>query len=484
MLFCSLDNNSLAGFRFCRTVSRPGLICLALFLPSIAYAQQVEFIQQGKTLYIIGTPASDDVQLGYHAATDQFYFVAETFEYHTGEDTHWFPGHSISRIRFFGNEGDDFFSFLGDASPKDHYRHFHVPMELFGGPGEDTLNGGSKSDLIVGGSGDDKVLRGNHGDDVIFGGAGKDDLYGEEGDDLLCGGLGGDGLFGGNGYDKIFTEGDNSQVVETGAQGGEIVPGLCLLNPRWIAGDWDGDGTCDLGWFSNDRAFFVLPGAPKPYFSFGLPGDRPVTGDWDGDGRDQAGVFRDILWFGIWQPDEGEAGYGNGGPLELASGSFGLAGDKPVAGRWRGPHQLGPADSIGTFRNGLVQLDSGDGYWSPNAWANEVTGFPFGLSGDIPFAADWDSDDDDEIAVFRPSTGTWQLDEGPLGWKAPHTHYELNPINFGSPGDIPMVGDFLGNGAPDLAVIRGNSLLIDVGSRGWHLHEPQMLETPGAMLLD
>jgi hypothetical protein len=55
-----------------------------------------------------------------------------------------------------------------------------------------------------------------------------------------------------------------------------------------LAGDWDGDGRDQLGYFRDGK--FHLHGQTP--FAFGLPGDRPIVGDWDGDGKDQVGVFR------------------------------------------------------------------------------------------------------------------------------------------------------------------------------------------------
>lgn len=57
---------------------------------------------------------------------------------------------------------------------------------LFGGPGNDYLQGGSGGDLLVGGDGNDR-LHGSAGSDVLVGGNGSDLLEGGAGSDLLVG---------------------------------------------------------------------------------------------------------------------------------------------------------------------------------------------------------------------------------------------------------------------------------------------------------
>jgi Divergent InlB B-repeat domain/FG-GAP-like repeat len=65
----------------------------------------------------------------------------------------------------------------------------------------------------------------------------------------------------------------------------------------------------------------------------------------------------------------------------------------------------------------------------------------FGLPGDIPLSGDFDGDGTPDIALYRPWTGQWFTPGQPAR-------------QWGSPGDIPVPADYNGDGITDLAVFR------------------------------
>jgi hypothetical protein len=85
----------------------------------------------------------------------------------------------------------------------------------------------------------------------------------------------------------------------------------------------------------------------------------------------------------------------------------------------------------------------------------------FGAAGDIPVPADYNGDGRNEIAMFRPSTATW-LVQG----QADNA--------YGEAGDIPVPGDYNGDGAAEIAVFRPstgrwyvrNEAYFDLGQPG------------------
>ena len=90
---------------------------------------------------------------------------------------------------------------------------------VFGGEGDDRIEGGDHSDDLYGEEGDD-TLEGGEGHDRLFGGEGDDALHGGAGSDWLLGGEGDDTLTGGEGADAFVLGPDDSfDTVTDFAQG-------------------------------------------------------------------------------------------------------------------------------------------------------------------------------------------------------------------------------------------------------------------------
>jgi endoglucanase len=79
----------------------------------------------------------------------------------------------------------------------------------------------------------------------------------------------------------------------------------------------------------------------------------------------------------------------------------------------------------------------------------------FGASGDLPVAGDWDGDGVDTIGVYRPSTGQFFLRNSNAP-DAPIAH----SFFFGTASDTPIIGDWNGDGCDSVGVFRPSNGLI------------------------
>lgn len=135
--------------------------------------------------------------------------------------------------------------------------------------------------------------------------------------------------------------------------------------------------------------------------------------------------------------------------------NYGLAGDHFVAGNW---------DGLGT-KAGVVRQPGQNG--APNNgllhWYLDLNGDPaaeqqiaFGLPGDIPVIGDWDGNGTDNIGVVRLPGVNGAPNDGLLHW-----YFDTNgdpnaelQRAYGLPGDIPVVGDWNQSGRSQIGVVR------------------------------
>jgi hypothetical protein len=112
-----------------------------------------------------------------------------------------------ARVRINARGGDDVITVASVPGAG----HTPVPMQVFGGPGNDTITGGDGDDTLAGDEGHDSIM-GGEGRDKISGAGGKDKLFGGGGSDTLDGGAASDALYGANGNDVLHGRGGNDHL--------------------------------------------------------------------------------------------------------------------------------------------------------------------------------------------------------------------------------------------------------------------------------
>jgi PKD repeat protein len=213
-----------------------------------------------------------------------------------------------------------------------------------------------------------------------------------------------------------------------------------------------------VGEFRNSTHLFFLdynrneswdnPAIDRRYDYFGVSGDTPLAGDWDGDGTTEIGTWNKSHHFLLDANGNGEL---NAPPADLDY-NFGSSNDYPIAGDWDGDGKT----EIGVFRkstNNFILDSNGNGILD-----NTSTDRRINFSAEnyvIPVTGDWNDDGKTEVGVFLNSSQDWYLD---LDGDKIREEPEEGPFDFGSAGDIPVTGDWNGNGICDIGIFRPTGL--------------------------
>ena len=107
---------------------------------------------------------------------------------------------------------------------------------------------------------------------------------------------------------------------------------------------------------------------------------------------------------------------------------------------------------------------NGNGVWDSPAGGDRI--YITGKPGDIPVPGDWNGDSITEMAVFRGSH-TWYIDYNGNGvWDSPAGGDRI--YTTGQPGDIPVVGDWNGEGIAEMGVFRpsNHNFYLDFNANG------------------
>jgi len=178
-------------------------------------------------------------------------------------------------------------------------------------------------------------------------------------------------------------------------------------------------------------------GAADVTVGFGQLDDLPVAGDWDADGVTDVGVLR---------IPAGQFRLRLQSLTSLVTKTVQFAaqpGDLPVIGDFDGDG----FDTVGLFglRDGEPTFVLSNFRVGESVVAKPEIGFLFGKDGDIPIAGDWDGDGLDTVGVYRPSTNEFFL----------VNDFNGGPVitfTFGQSGDLPLAGDWDGDGVDGVGV--------------------------------
>jgi hypothetical protein len=212
-----------------------------------------------------------------------------------------------------------------------------------------------------------------------------------------------------------------------------------------ITGDWNGNGYTCAGIYRPKNGLFILDSNCDGMFDAGdavykflqnvggaQPGDVPVVGDWSGSGTTKIGIVRDGF---LWLLDlNGDGIYEPGTDREYVFG--GAPGDIPVVGDWTGTG----TSKIGVLRDGFLWLldANGSGTWDGTAGGDFA--FAFGAPGDVPIVGDWTGDGVTKVGMFRDGF-LWVLDSDDPSITNATGQAPLIVFPFGGvAGDVPIVG--------------------------------------------
>jgi hypothetical protein len=179
-----------------------------------------------------------------------------------------------------------------------------------------------------------------------------------------------------------------------------------------------------------------------------MTADTTVTAAFSGRIAASIGVFRPST--GEWLLDVDGNGAFDGCDVDRCSEVLGEQGDLPVVGAWTNSDTtfLGVFDPITASwyldLNGNGMLDGCE---------VDTCGYSLGEPGDLPVVGDWTGNGQKRLGVYRPSTRKWYFDINGNG-NLDSCTTDICTKSFGAAGDLPVVGDWTGSGKDKIGVFR------------------------------
>ncbi|MEP6849477.1 MAG: FG-GAP-like repeat-containing protein [Acidobacteriota bacterium] len=198
--------------------------------------------------------------------------------------------------------------------------------------------------------------------------------------------------------------------------------------------DFDGDGKSDLGrWHPGTTEFKIhnSNGGSYSTYTIGSSSAQLAPADYDGDGKTDPAFF-DCSGTPTWTIRMSSTG------STTTITGFGQAGDIPVSGNYGGTS----TDDLALYRP-----SNGTWYWR-EADKSAVTSIAWGNAGDFPVPGDYDGDGKLDAAVYRNSDHTWYV------LKSSTSYSTWDITAWGNTGDIPVQADFDGDGKTDPTIYR------------------------------
>jgi 5'-nucleotidase len=173
-------------------------------------------------------------------------------------------------------------------------------------------------------------------------------------------------------------------------------------------------------------------------FYFGNPDDSPFMGDWTGDGIDTPGLIRTSDGF-VYLRNTNSQGTAD------VDFFFGNPGDVPLAGDFNG----NGFDTVSLYRPGnqTFYIINNLGTNGGGLGAADFS-FVFGDAGDMPIVGDWNGDGTDTVGAIRSSTGEILLRNSNSAGDPDNT------FTYGDAGDAFVFGDWDGNPTDTPGVFR------------------------------